>query len=519
VSVLATRTEQHPVRWLTAAPLWGGLLTDDDPSPAAITRMHRPALLRLQSDDFMDELAATLADDPAGLASLEAKRKSFRAPPPGASSAYEPPIDHIKLYQPAHGHFNLVAATLVCRIAGLPDKAVDAAGQEAVAFLLRRVAKDGELAWDGSTWTPAGDETELVAGETEYPMFPLAYEASGRARRLFLGLIPTASSDSFKSGGAVTFSPQPGDREGPPPDRRLEDLERIVVDQLTAIDLRPSSEDLVDVSRFLLLDLGAFLQEHIGPLWTAVQVRQRPAPGALQSAYDLLNNTYADSTRGHSWITALNGVWAERLRIWGEPGEPDPAFVVNLVHSQMSPAGLESALTAALPPRTAAQQQEPQPPFEAPKLDPRPSVRYVVRCVYRRPCCGPLHADVVSDATDPFAIAGFFDFDAPARPIHISLPLDTSIAGLRKSPKNVRILLSNELRGQLGRIKDAKKALDAQIDEGESVDLGMICSFSIPIITICALLVLMIFLILLNIVFWWLPFFRICFPVPLKGKG
>ena len=46
----------------------------------------------------------------------------------------------------------------------------------------------------------------------------------------------------------------------------------------------------------------------------------------------------------------------------------------------------------------------------------------------------------------------------------------------------------------------------------------MICSFSIPIITICALIVLMIFVSLLNIVFWWLPFFRICLPILLPGK-
>jgi hypothetical protein len=519
VTALATRAEQHPVRWLTAAPLWSPLLADDEPSPGAIERMHRPALLRLASDDFMDELSATLAGDPIGLTELEARPKSFRAPPPGASATYEPPIDHLKLYQPAHGHFNLVAATLVCRVGGLPDKAVDAAAEEVVAFVLRRVAGTGELAWNGTTWTPAAAVTALAAGETQYPMFPLAYASGGRARRLFLGLIPTASSDSFKSGGAVSYAPQPGDRVGPPPDRRVEDLERIVVDQLTAIDLRPASDDLVDVSRFLLLDLGAFLQQFIDPLWNAVQSRQRPAAGVLQSAYDLLHDTYADTTRGLSWLDALNGVWAERLAIWGEPGEPAPAFLVNLSTSAMSPAALNTAVASALPARTAAEQQEPQTPFEAPKLDPRPGVRYVVRCVYRRPSCGPLHPDVVSDASTPFAIAGFFDLDAPARPIHIVLPLDTSIAGLRKSPKNVRILLSNELRGQLGRIKDAKKALEAQIDEGDSVDLGMICSFSIPIITICALLVLMIFLILLNIVFWWLPFFRICFPIPVKGKG
>jgi hypothetical protein len=153
-----------------------------------------------------------------------------------------------------------------------------------------------------------------------------------------------------------------------------------------------------------------------------------------------------------------------------------------------------------------------------PKLDPRPGTRYVLRCVFQRPNCGPLQPDVVSDPTDAFEIAAFFDFDAPARPIRITMPIDTSIAGLRKYRKNVGFLISNKLRQQMESITDLKKALDGQLDQPPQFDLGTICSFSIPIITICALIVLVIFLILLNIVFWWLPFFRICFPIKLKAS-
>lgn len=48
------------------------------------------------------------------------------------------------------------------------------------------------------------------------------------------------------------------------------------------------------------------------------------------------------------------------------------------------------------------------------------------------------------------------------------------------------------------------------------LDLDWICSFNIPIITICAFFVLNIFLSLLNIVFFWLPLVKICIPIP-KG--
>jgi len=48
--------------------------------------------------------------------------------------------------------------------------------------------------------------------------------------------------------------------------------------------------------------------------------------------------------------------------------------------------------------------------------------------------------------------------------------------------------------------------------------LGMICSLSIPIITLCALILLLVMVALLDMIFAWLPFFAICFPI-LKKKG
>ena len=153
-----------------------------------------------------------------------------------------------------------------------------------------------------------------------------------------------------------------------------------------------------------------------------------------------------------------------------------------------------------------------------PKLDVRSASWYVLRCVYRRPECGALCPDVVSEPSDKFKIASFFDLDAPSRTITISMPVDTSIKDLRKLKKNVSFLLSNQLREQMNRVTNLKDARDGKVADGQSLDVGLICSFSIPIITICALIVLMIFISLLNIVFWWMPFLRICFPIPLKAK-
>ena len=56
------------------------------------------------------------------------------------------------------------------------------------------------------------------------------------------------------------------------------------------------------------------------------------------------------------------------------------------------------------------------------------------------------------------------------------------------------------------------------VGSGQQFNLGVICSFSIPIITIVALILLMVIVSLLNFVFGWLPYLRICFPMLLKGK-
>ena len=157
---------------------------------------------------------------------------------------------------------------------------------------------------------------------------------------------------------------------------------------------------------------------------------------------------------------------------------------------------------------------------------------YVMRLAYERPDCAPFETAVVSAPTEPFRMAGFFDADAPARPIRIGLPLDPSPAGLRKFDKNTVFMLSDMMCGQVDRMKGLGLAdlvlsvLPFPFHKGLSVpdkgpckdnggaSLGMMCSLSIPIITICALLLVTIIVSLLDFVFRWLPYFIVCFPLP-----
>ncbi len=81
------------------------------------------------------------------------------------------------------------------------------------------------------------------------------------------------------------------------------------------------------------------------------------------------------------------------------------------------------------------------------------------------------------------------------------------------------MVVSEKLRQKVEHLQGAKLE---DIDSGDISDpppawgIGMICSLSIPIITLCAFIVLMIFIQLLNLVFWWLPFLRICLPFPVR---
>ncbi len=161
---------------------------------------------------------------------------------------------------------------------------------------------------------------------------------------------------------------------------------------------------------------------------------------------------------------------------------------------------------------------------------------YVIRCVFERPECGPIDPPLLSDPSREFQMAGFFDPDAPARPIRIALPIDTSPGGLRKFDKNTAFMISDMLCGQINRVKGMTLAdlvlsvlpwpfhKDLSADGGPCVsggiEVGMMCSLSLPIITICALLMLMIIVSLLDIIFRWMPFFIFCFPLPkFKSKS
>lgn len=194
---------------------------------------------------------------------------------------------------------------------------------------------------------------------------------------------------------------------------------------------------------------------------------------------------------------------------------------------------------AALVEKALPDDDQPKPELTMPQLEAWDNREpwFVLRCVYDRPNCFPFESAVVSKRSQAFQIASFFDSDAPARPIRIPMPLDISPAGLRKYKRNTTLMMSDMLCGQVGRIKkitladlvlsvlpwpfhkDLPKVGPATGCKSGGNSFGMFCSLSIPIVTLCAMILLIIIVALFDMFFKWIPFLFTCFPIPgLKGK-
>ncbi|MBA4175713.1 MAG: hypothetical protein C0505_04005 [Leptothrix sp. (in: Bacteria)] len=261
----------------------------------------------------------------------------------------------------------------------------------------------------------------------------------------------------------------------------------------------------------------------------------------LEAQLDAAQDTFALPTSG----TAAG--WPDFLFLFADPWfgvltPPAPTGFVPQTSDYLAERivalidALGGTLAAALATAPAADPTLPEAPLASRQPADMREAWYVMRLVYERPDCAPLHGPVVSQATAPFQMAGFFDPDAPARPIRIGLPLDISPAGLRKFDKNTVFVMSDMLCGHIDRMKGLSfgdlvlSVLPFPFHKGLSVPekgpckqgadpLGVMCSLSIPIITLCALILLMIIVSLLDLIFRWLPYFVVCFPLPgFKGK-
>jgi hypothetical protein len=559
------------VQWLAPSPLWDTYLLQPE-----APEFRKPALLRFATDAFMEQLQSLLAKPPAPLQDYVAQPETWREPRVGLGSSAPPSKpqsgektngskrgSHLplpfKLFQPAHGHFYVVTASLTCRLPGLPEHQVHANKGEQVTLVLRRLrpkagaSKTDCSVYDPQTcdqfaWTQNGatgswglaPDNQLAEAEEQLPTFVLPFRCLDRNRRLFAALVPTGRQQSYVAARQKNTADSQASGVQVSEDARKIELQRKVIDpwgdlvewhqkQFEGAKAQPitpfDAESVIQASAFVLLDFANYLGSVLPAVWSAAEKPAEAAalPAAARTLYASLTTM---TSNGITLLQALKNAKEHEQGLENGQYIPRATDVVFLTDAALRPLirkqsdnsrRMGTEFNAALDEAGAPAVSAVRPPAMKPQ-NPRGDDWYILRFVYKRPQCGKQLPPVMSEPTRPFQLASYFDPDAPARSIQVALPVDTSPAALSKYDKNVAFMISDQLAKQMSRVKGLKQLMDG--DMGPEVGVGMICSFSIPIITICALLVLMIFLMLLNIIFFWMPFFKICFPVPeLKAKG
>lgn len=333
---------------------------------------------------------------------------------------------------------------------------------------------------------------------------------------------------------------------------------------------------------FLLADTRSYLKAHLPVLWADLtgQPLTRPlttaevllkgglqaisTPADLVSDYEVAFPAYNGNVEG-SFVSALvrmtdaqaamietadtafvwppagsmvsTPFWPDFVWIAAHPSLRVTAAAVSAQPGWQLPASgeitaLETLIEAALP----AQPTAPVPDLAAPaQVDRGAEPWFTLRCILERPNCAGFALPVVSAASEPFRMASFFDSDAPARAIRIPMPVDISPAGLRKYRKGAGFVLSDLFCGQVNRFKKVTFVdlvlsvlpwpLHKDLPGSEAAPcgtpgnaFGLFISLSIPIITICAFILMIIMVTLLDIVFKWLPFLMTVIRIPLS-KG
>jgi hypothetical protein len=576
------------IEWVRPAALWTGA-----PAELRSPAFGVPFLAELASDEFVPaflDLMAGRTGSPATLADLAPQ------PTPGG----------LKLFQPLHGRYYLVTASLVCRQPGLPEREVRRKEGERVCFVLRRRRADGsEEGWVDSGpnrgWRPLREPgrdgverpVAIRSDEERLPLHPApmgrlaepgndaALDAFGLTtcdrRAVYFGYIPVAARDKYldrplaastpeatqaaveQYRAALAANPQESDLRLAEIDSRAIGPWRELLEVTLDAGGRPVAAARIDASLAILLDLGETLQRHLPDVFAALNNASPTGLGAAGLALHgrlraLQITDTAEADDKASLAATLRALEPFFPTIYGLPpaGSPPPAMpasgrfdlknppapgvgelVVNdagdlgeIPPGQTAPSGASSLLRLihnAIGEQPAelrlsdddaallARQVTRIPGEPADDEDSRLRRRYFVRMVYEHPPCAPR----LSAPSASFRLATPLDVEAPARPVRIELP---DISNLRAFKRGVGMEMSPELRDVMNRIH--KGMADGEDLEGSGIEwtLGMICSFSIQIITLVAFIVMFIFLILLNIVFWWLPFLKICFPIPVPKQ-
>lgn len=526
---------------------------------AATALQAGPAIVKRTEDDFMQAVLHD-AREPS-LATLLATRADDRDT-----------AGVLRLFQPVHRVFHLAMFEAVCDMPGTPR--LDPAKIDSACMVIRRVASSspsGTGAYDEAWLTtprsavgwrklasadaarldpdPArralpdqgsaavnqaiarqlgGTDAPAEAAVTLFVAPPDVCRATGKT--ILFGLIPTASSES----GAPE---PPDDATAPFSDQDIDDQ----VPRFLRAGLRVSIDGIA--GQTFTFEQADIVAAQAAKLVPQLPPHEHDDPDALVATDDSALRT---SKQMHGFVAMLK-VLAIQLDAFGDskgtadlrselakiqltfPGgsvRKADSFLAEAATALVLQPGSNVAVTLpvawpSIPTGTARSIRKAfaavlQARFAgfAPRLTrfDDPNARYRIHGflrVRRDDGCPPELVRALP--SEVYTIAAWYD-PSGTPPVLVRLP-PLGRGQFGKLKPNVAFVVPKNLLNILNRNKPEDLIAGSGKDGGDG-GLDWICGFNIPIITLCAFIVLFIFLTLLNIIFWWLPFIRICFPLP-----
>jgi hypothetical protein len=522
-----------------------------------------PVLLQRSDDDFIEAVLDQLRSD-TGRIALKGDLASARAR-----------NQVLKLFQPVQRQFHVAVIESWCDTPGTPR--IDPARVESAGMVVRRIHRDATGSWlegwmrangrllgwarvarlgaegahptsvkrlvrhpvspslDGQLTSLALEREDALLDEHVIPMFAAPPDVCMQAgKTLFYGLVPTASAELADV--AVDPAQALGDDFGPGSQSFAAHL---------VAPLRGEAMEFV---------LGG---ETMHPGWfEAVELGGQDKPAGLPDEHWDVLLTASGATSMRRFILLLRQL-ASEFDAFGESPAGRAVFAeleairLPLVprEGERTPRTVASGSFLRLASRVLLERdphvQAPEMPNSWPALGDaarrrlaaalatgladrfvrmrgRPGrfddsgAEYVLRAFVRIRAEGGCPARTEWSAySEAFIIAPWYE-GSGAAPVQVALPDATDREFLKSLRPNVAFVVPPSLQNLLS--GTPKDMLQGKFVTGGPA-LAWVCSFNIPLITICAFIALNIFLSLFDLIFRWLFFVKICIPFPKRSDG
>ncbi len=539
--------------------------------PAIRAPFYRPgshlALHRYLDDEFiptfLDDLANGGLQNPTAYAWLEQQRVgTYR--------------DYPTLSLPLHRTFHLVSCEVSCAVPG--DPAFDPQTIRSAGLVIRRtprgghtepwmIERDSDRGWNDQVDPGDPDRHRRVrqvlgsrgavtdppySGERTYPLHvTTARDAHGRRHTILYGFLPVGSGTcakprtdrpriapadlaEAKSAMAQELAwPFGLERNAPVstnevvyrgvPTRAMVLLLRTLVHRhRLGIDNSPANQTLIALIRAIPFDRPV---SGLSYAQAADSTNDDVAPLAqrtyVMSLFDYLqSHTQADAEAADGRV--YSEIFLRYLDLpLSDSGVPAPtplpatngsALNLHLHVDDTSTAALRSALVE----RVAGRAMQMADDIPLPRYGQDSDDIYVAQAFVRyahddNETCE--HTVVGELTTVPFRVASPFTPEA-IRPVLIQMP---KFSDLKRGLMNAHFLTPDDLAQKILSLRIGKP-LEVSKGSGPGFNLCWMFSFSIPAITICAMILLMIIISILNIIFFWIPYIFITLPFFCKRR-